>query len=323
MRPTRSRGGFTLVEIIVAAGLTVMLASLMLVVTHGALELWRRAQDAFTTDTHAAVVLDWIERDLQAAVVKEDGAVWLAVDIVNQPAALTNHGWVVAGALKPAGGMSDRSVPAGLSPGTFGLREARFGFSGAWLRFLTVNVESAASSPVAVSYQIARRPVSGTIAPGNTAAVRYSLFRSCVSPEATFATGYDLLAGYHHSGVVPPVQRAPGTLTNPHQADVIATNVVDFGVWLHAQDNGRNETRVFPVSASDVSYRARGASVPAIADVMVRVLTEAGAERLHQMENGVLVRPEEHADDGAWWWSTVEAHSRVYVRRIQLTAAAR
>lgn len=308
MNPGAKTKGFTLLELLVAVSVGLVLAGVMLAITVGTLELWRRTQDNFTTATQARLVLDFLERDLQAAIRRDDGRTWLAVDIHTAPSSLTNRGWLTAGAIKPADLTSQRYLPVGEESA---LAEARFGLSGAWLRFITTNVEAGGSLPTAVSYQIARRPVSGVITANSQGAVRYSLFRAAVTPAQTFALGYDVLtAGYGSGSGAPGGTRTAPTLTNPNTADVMATNVVDFGVWLYRRDNAGNLTRVFPATArGDAAFRANSiGSVPVVADVMVRILTEEGARRVAMLEQ-IGAGAEE-------WWNVVEANSRVAVRRM-------
>lgn len=329
----KSFGGFTLVELLVAAAITVILAALMLTVTVRTLEVWRGAQGRFTTDAQGQLVLDLIERDFQAAIFRDDGHTWLAAEVINAPGALSSHGWLTHGRVKPAGGESRRYVPMAAESEAPRIADARFGFSGVWLRFFTTNVEAKGSSnsggslPVAVSYQIVRRPASGAVSASNPAAVRYSLFRSVVTNELTWRTGFDVLAaGYGSLSSNPAATRSARSLTNPNAADVIATNVVDFGVWLHRRQVSGELIRIYPANDADAMHAAvTSGEFPDVVDVMVRVLTEEGASLLETLERGgdEVVRPAELADDAAWWWAIVEKHSRVHVRRIAIKADAR
>ncbi|MEO6994220.1 MAG: hypothetical protein ABI273_11355, partial [Lacunisphaera sp.] len=294
----------------------------------------QRNQNRFTASAQAALALDMIERDLQGALFRADGGTWLAVDVVSNSAALVPHGWLPSPSIKPATVESGRLVLV-VDDGTTPLiGNARFGLSGCWLRFVTTNVESGGTLPIAVSYQIARRPVSGTIAAGNPADVRYSLFRSAVSTSATFSTGYDVSAsGYGSASVSPSATRNPKTLTNPNNADALATNVVDFGVWLYARDDANGELRrIFPSDNTDMTHAAHAIGAvsddsrfPDVADVMVRILSERGAALLDEWENGGghVIRPANYASDAEWWWGMVEAHSSIYVRRIELRGGTR
>jgi prepilin-type N-terminal cleavage/methylation domain-containing protein len=316
-RAPRKRG-FTLVELLVAVAVTTLLAAALLGVTAGALNLWSRTQDRFSADTQVSLVFDFLQRDLSAALFRPNGGRWLAADIINSSAALANHGWLTPIGMKPET-ESSRYVPEGSGGTGPAIRDARFGRSGVWLRLFTTNLEAGASLPIAVSYQIAWRPLSGAVSTANPAAARYSLFRSAVSSNVTFASGYGSISS------TPPAQRSAGTLTNPNTAgDVLATDVIDFGVWFYARDAAGGLVRIFPVDNSDVSHTAGAvADFPVVADVMVRILTGNGANLVAAIEaGGVVHRPESFASDADWWWSTVEANSRVYVRRLNIRAVA-
>ena len=326
---------FTLLELLVAAVITLLLAGIMLSVTTGTLTLWHRTQDNFSSSTQARLALDLLERDLQAGVFRADGSnTWLAVDVINNPASLLNHGWQSAALMKPATAESQRELPTsvgGLDPV---LTDARFGFSGAWLRFITTNVEANGSLPCAVSYQIARRPVSGpNNSATNPAQVRYTLFRSAVAADATFVTGHDIVsAAYGSSSSAPSVARSASTLTNPPLSDALAVNVVDFGVWLHVRDSSGALRRIFPADNADLSHVARDAGsasdsnrYPEVAEVMLRILTDEGARLIDVMEqgNGAITRPSEFSNDAEWWWAVVETNSRVYTRRMGIKGPTR
>ncbi|SDS61169.1 prepilin-type N-terminal cleavage/methylation domain-containing protein [Opitutus sp. GAS368] len=334
MKRLANRCGFTLLELLVAVTITLVLAGLMLTVVTNTLNLWHRTQDKFSTATQAKLLLDLVERDLQAAVFRKDGGPWLAVDVINTPASLTSHGWLVpTTSIKPATTESQRLVPGTVGGATPVISDARFGLSGAWLRFITTNVESAGSLPVAVSYQIARRPVTGAISAASPADVRYTLFRAAVGAANTQTGGNNVTApSYASRSATPAGTRNQPTLTNPNGSDALATNVVDFGVWLHVRDTTTGGLRrIFPADNTDLVHVAQdpGAAAdanrfPDVADVMVRILTEQGATLLAQMENGAgrVTRPPNYASDAEWWWAVVEANSHVYTRRIEVRGTA-
>ncbi|MDI1250773.1 MAG: prepilin-type N-terminal cleavage/methylation domain-containing protein [Lacunisphaera sp.] len=317
--------GFTLLELLVAVTITLLLAGLTLMVTTGTLNLWRRTQETFTAGTQAKLALDLIERDLQSAICRQEanGTVWLATDVINVPGTLAgNHGWKTVPLMKPATAESQRLVPDpvnGLEPG---IADARFGLSGAWLRFIAATIESEneRALPRAIAYQVARRPVSGSVAASNPAEVRYSLFRTAISSQTTFADGYNVATAY------------AAALTNPGTGDdALATNVVDFGVWLYVRDAAGALRRIYPAYNADRSHAATDALAPGdanrfpvVADVMVRILTDEGARILDAMEraNGTITRPGNFGNDAEWWWAVVEANSRVYVRRVEVKGSA-
>lgn len=335
MKGSRSNG-FTLLELLVAVTITLVLAGIMLAVTTGTLSLWRRAQDNFSANTQAKLALDMIERDLETACCRKDaiGTVWLAVDVISSPGGLSNHGWQLAPMMKPATIDSQRLLPDPVNGVAPNISEARFGLSGAWLRFIGTNLEATGSIPVAISYQLARRPVSGTnVTMTNPADVQYTLFRSAVATDNTFASGNSVVAAaYGSSSPTSSTARTAATLTNPNTTgDTLATNVVDFGVWLYVRDAAGGLKRIYPADNFDLAHAATDAMAPGdsnrfpeVADVMLRILTEEGARIIDAMENnpGTVARPANYTNDSDWWWGVVEANSRVFTRRVEIKGGA-
>lgn len=327
--------GFTLLELLVAVSLTVAVVGMLLAVTLGVLRSWSRQRAGHEQAAAAARVLDAPERDLSAALWRSDGACWFAADVLDSPASLANHGWVPGSAvMKPASGGSLQLVPvdgAGAAP----LMTARFGLSGVWLRFVTTNVESDGGLPIVVAYQLVRRPVIGNPVATNAAPVRYALYRSAISNSETFANGYDVAATAYGStsntpsSAVSTAYRSSRNVTNPSHANLLASNVVDFGCWCYVRDGSGALVRIFPADATDLSHRAAGAAgapgarMPEVVDVAVRVLGEAGVTTVAAIERGRLTRPAAFASDAAWWWSVVESESQVFVRRVEIKAAGR
>jgi type II secretory pathway pseudopilin PulG len=336
MKPASSRA-FTLLELLVAVTVTLVVAGLMLSVTSGVLNLWRRTQAGHTQASTAKQVLDLLEQDLQSAVYRRDARRWLAADIIDSPAGLANHGWLATaiGPMRPAGGGSLLPLPPAGANNERLLMSARFGLSGSWLRFITTNVESGGSLPVLVAYQMIRRPVTGDPLASNASPVRYSLYRSAISNTDTFTVGYDVTSSGYASTTNNPTSasstayRAARNVMNPSHANVLASNVVDFGCWLYGRNPDGTLLRIYPAGPGDTSHQAIGNSLapdsryPEVADVMVRVLTDAGATQLEAIELGrIPSRPPAYASDADWWWAVVEANSRVFVRRIEIKGTA-
>lgn len=331
----RSIGGFTLLELLVAVTVTLVIAGLMVAVTTNVLSLWRRSQAGHTQATTARQVFDQLEQDLQSAIHRRDTNHWLAADILDSPGSLANHGWLSGpGLMKPANGGSLIPLPAAGAGGEGLLQNARFGLSGGWLRFVTTNVESGGSLPTVVAYQIVRRPVTGEPVATNPAAVRYSLYRSAVSNTDTFASGYDVTSGSYASTTNSPssasstAYRTARNVMNPSHANLLGSNVVDFGCWLYVRNPDRTLLRIYPAATGDTSHQAAGNSTaadsryPEVADLMLRILTEEGAILLEAIEAGRVPRPPSHDTDAGWWWDVVERNSKVFTRRIEIKGGA-
>ena len=331
MKNSRARRGFTLLELLVAISITLALAGILLSVTTGTLNIWRRVQGNFSNSTQAKLALDYLERDLHSALHRSDTTKWLAVELTDTITPLTNHGWSAApggaGRVKPISALSyNQPLPgaANVTVSLEGIAHAKFAIGGAWLRFITLN---SANFPVAVSYQLVRRPFAGTAV---TAAVpHYFLCRAEVAKDVTLTTGYDVTTPAYASGTITPgVTGAATTLANPALGDVLGDNVVDFGVWLYARTATGTLQLIYPnlTKAPGARYLAVGNGTlaagnvfPEVADVMVRILSDEGAVLLENMENG---RGRSAAATDVEWWALVEQHSQVFVRRIELKGGA-
>lgn len=332
MTRTRTIRGFTLLELLVAVTITLVIAGLMLAVTTNVLNLWRRNQASHTQATTARQVFDLLEQDLQSAIYRRDPNRWLAVDILDAPGSVANHGWLLGAELmKPANGGSLLPLPPVDANDIRSLPNARFGLSGCWLRFIATNVESGGSLPTVIAYQMVRRPITGDPVPANAAAIRYSLYRSAISNADTFVAGYDVTASAYSSpgnnpyGASSTLYRAARNVMNPGHANLLASNVVDFGCWLYLRNPDGTLLRIYPAGTGDTSHHATGDSTsadtryPEVVDVMIRILTETGATLLEAIEaNRIPVRPPQYGTDAEWWWGVVEANSRVYTRRIEI-----
>jgi type II secretory pathway pseudopilin PulG len=336
MKGAGASRAFTLLELLVAAAITLLIAGVMLSVTAGTLGLWRRSQSAHAQAAAARQVFDLIEQDLHAAVHRRDATCWLAIDILDTAAGLANHGWLLgAGNVKPGNGGSLRLLPPADGDGRRRLIDARFGLSGCWLRFVTANIEAGGTLPVVVAYQVARRPITGDPVAGNPAPIRYSLYRTAAGNVDTLGNGYDVTSPRYDSpdnrpfSALSSAYRNARNVTNPSHANLLASNVVDFGVWLYVRNSDGTLRLIYPSGAGDLSHHFVGNGVapearfPEVADVMVRIFSEEGAAMLEALETGRgAQRPAEFAGDAAWWWNVVETHSQVFIRRIEIKGEA-
>lgn len=333
--PLPMSSAFTLLELLIAVTITLVLAGVMLTVTTNVLNLWRRTQAMLAQAVTAKQVLDLVECDLQSALYRRNPSRWLAADIIDTTSGLANHGWLVgSGAMKPADGGSLRPLPLLDATGGSHISEARFGLSGIWLRFVTTNVESGGSLPTIVAYQMVRRPVTGNPLTTNSAPVRYSLYRSAVGNDDAFTNGYDVTASAYGSisntpsSALSSAYRTPRNVTNPSHANLLASNVVDFGCWFYLRDSAGELVRIYPSAAGDISHQAVGNNTdndsrfPEVADVLVRILSEEGATLIEAIETGRLVRPANYATDAEWWWGVVVANSAVFIRRVEIKGVA-
>lgn len=259
-RRARRRRAFTLLELIVAATITALIAAFIAVMVRNVSTTWTRASGRLGADAQARIVLDQLQLDLQGALFRDDGNVWLAAEPLDRT---SNSGlWDNTNAnpqrIKPAGGLSLQMTTANLA-------DARFGQAGVWLRFFTTsrgnNTSAAsASAPIAVGYQIIRRPTSIN-GPAATVPRGYLLHRAEVRPATennrpgTLEAGFNLdpnpaaptLYSQRSAGPNPNNDgsvygdpfglKAPGANNPPRNLDaVLADNVVDFGVRCYVRD---------------------------------------------------------------------------------------
>ncbi len=300
-----------MVELLVAAGLTMMIAMLCLTVLTSSLERWNRAQGLLAVEAAVRGVFDQLEQDLQGAVFRDDGGVWLAVSVQQTPG--VSGSWV----------MGTKPAATSLDPAASVLDDARFGVGGVWLRFITAN--SAPDSegngtdvPVAVSYQLIRRPASPS-----AQSVGYAIYRAQAGPKATFDAGYDLSAANYNT----PSDEigTAGNLVSPAYAQALVGNVIDFGVRFYRRETDPlsgnvSLVSIFPRNSLTLEYRVASgpkagpsaSPAPEVVDVFVRVVSPEGARQLEALEGGRL---------SGDWWKIATAHSWVFTRRIWLRAA--
>ncbi len=340
-----SRHGFTVIELLVAATVTAMLAGILLIMTNGVLNVWNRTSGLLGTNAQAELIFDVLTDDLQSAVRRNDGRVWLAVEILEDPVDIINHQWTdtsVSGNIKPGGTISRKREDP--SNANMPLEETRYGLGGAWLRFFT---GSSGDGTRAVAYQVARRRITGDPKdPGNPAPIRYMLYRSEYNVAETLARGFDLNpTGFFPTGV--GYTGSGNKLIDPPSAEVMGNNVIDFGIRLYARQlptgglpGGATLRPIFPADPStdewdnDVTgYLAVGLAqapgysggtrrdvYPDVVDVMVRILTDEGVKQITNLEDGFVLPPSSMTFEEAWW-AIAEEHSRVFTRRIFLNTS--
>jgi len=302
--------GFTLLELLVATALTVLITVTAAGVIASAFTQWNRTQGLLTTNAQAREVLDRLEQDLQGALYRDDGQAWLLATIQGE----TSASGVWVNGTKP--------IAASLHPAAERLADSRFGVAGTWLRFFTTAQSAqlatpAPGVPVAVSYQIVRRAPTPS-----SPRCDYLFYRAEVPPAESFESGYDLTSGAYTTGS--DATGAAGNVTRPAFGQLLATNVIDFGVRFYAcLPDGSSGERVlepiFPRPAAELEFSAQSSATvdsahcfPAVVDVFLRVLTEKGARQIAALETGRI---------SGDWWGMAETNSRVFLRRIKLKVA--
>ena len=281
--PSRRARGFTLLELLVAVGVTAAVALFIVAIVSNVSSFWTRSAGRMTAEAQARFILDQIALDLGGAIFRDDGNVYLAANIVSTANGNPGTPWQIAPSnAKQVGGVSldlaatRTDLPASVR-GQFSY--ARYSNGGAWLRFFTTRrgtndaasattALSTASAPVAVGYQLLRRfTATSTVAPGGTR-TGYMLHRVEARAAAVngrpgvFESGYQITSAAYTTSTATTNNGAqtgdPRTIqvvsTNTHNLDsVIGENVVDFGVRAYVRD-ARQPTGlrlVFPASDSN------------------------------------------------------------------------
>jgi hypothetical protein len=315
--------GFTIIELLVAAGITALLAGFIAVIVNNVSVVWTRSGNRLGTDAQARIVLDQLQLDLQGALYRDDGNVWFAADVLNNTGNSTL--WQAAPRNpKPPTNLSLQMTQPNIA-------NARFGVAGVWLRFFTTSrgsntaaTPATISAPVAVGYQLIRRFTATN--PANLDSTAYMLHRTEVRPAATgsgtslrpgvLESGFDITAAAYSGSTSssnnngsntadPRAIKTPGT-ARIFDA-VIAENVIDFGVRCYVNDSSvpGGLRLIFPANASGTLSNATNTPLrgrlpsntpttienydhlsifPDVIDVMVRVLTAQGATLIANIE---------------------------------------
>ena len=76
--------GFTVLELIVAVAVTAVLTGMLLLISTQVLETQSRTNAELERNQVAHFVLDQIQEDLQCALYRNDGNVWMALSLLNE-----------------------------------------------------------------------------------------------------------------------------------------------------------------------------------------------------------------------------------------------
>ena len=334
-QPSRPRcRGFTLIEVLVASGITVLLVGFMVAIVSNVTGFWSRTSGRLSAESQARYALDQLTLDLQSAIYRDDGATWLAASVPNNTATSSSV-WVTNGIQKPS--TATGTTNPTLTYGAPNIANATFDIAGTWLRFFTTKRGTNAdvttlSAPVAVGWQLIRR-ASAT----NTANIdrRYFLHRAEVTPANTLNTGFDItFPAYAGTAAATGNTGALGTARSVRipidVGTIIAENVIDFGVYLYTRPvagaTSSAPRRIFP-SGTETTHLANRpprngtptTEFPEEAEIMIRVLTDEGAAQITAFETGRLTLPAGRSA-AQYWWDIAVAKSQVFTRRVVLRA---
>lgn len=356
-RSVRATRGFTILEVIVAVGITAIIAGLIVATVTNVSGFWSRTSGRISAESQARYVLDHLALDLQSALYRDDGNAWLAATILpntSNTLTLWNTAGTTSTAIKPTNAAGSLQGIATAALSDVSPAGPRFGVAGTWLRFFTTKrganpasstattTATSTSAPVAVAYQIVRRATTAT--PTNFDR-RYLFHRSEVRPSGLSATqpgtlqaGFDITAAAYQPTASSTAVASPAEIRFPTLNSVIAENVIDFGVRMYVRTRNENSgalelTRIFPASNTDLTHTAtlppgikneandHTNCFPEVIDVMVRVLTDEGARLIDGYEKSPqrITAPQGRTAQ-QYWWDLALANSQVFTRRIVLTA---
>ncbi|MCB1121017.1 MAG: type II secretion system GspH family protein [Verrucomicrobiae bacterium] len=306
---TSSRSGFTILELLVAASVSVILLGLFLSVATNILDAWGSSRDSLSSNSTARIVLDTLASDLESVVLRNGDGVWLACDLLEIK---NNSGrWESAQYEKPTG---TQSLQIDFENPALTANDYRFGVAGSWIRFFASPIDASSTENGgdinAVAYQLIRRKPHSQ---ASEAEESYNLYRSIVRADYTLEEaiedhGYfiDQFDGASYEG------QAGEILSPRNDSSLLARDVVDFGVVFYATNALGNQEVLFPKIGGPREFRVPTDAVPESVQIFVRILDEEGAKQLSAYERGLIP-----SDDSDFWWNTVNQHSTVYTRWIQ------
>mgnify|MGYP001596088227 FL=1 len=275
-----SHSGFTILELLVAVSVTALLAAMLLNITSQVVSTQTKASGDLETNQVAQFILDRIQEDLQCAISRNDGNVWMAAKILTDE--LNSGSWVSSKSVNkpkeeskrvfiddwpdnawPSDQKGKKAKELAEANQQGSLVDSRFGVGGTWLRFFTqapeLDTTIRNSGEVrAISYQIVRYGLTGA----DTSRPRYQLFRSDVSAENTFDAGFSLhpVDGNYNSNNSNKL-RGASIIKNPISQETqgesptsfsLASNIIDFGLRAYIYRKNSDGTsflkQLFPIT---------------------------------------------------------------------------
>jgi len=300
MKQNRKRRGFTILELVAASAVSIILLALFLTVSSNILDVWGEGRDTLSSNAKARLILNTLASDLESAVLRNDTNTWLVCEI-HEPK--QEHGWIDSNKQKPDELIiEEEDKPESNKP--LAPSKYRFGTAGVWLRFFSSPQDANNEGDInAVAYQLIRDKPIGR---ATTLDTGYSLFRTVINGENTVDAVKEV-GGYKIN------QLSSGGIINPaSNQNLLAKDVVDFGIILYRLAVGEEDEVLFPTSKStqyQIPYREE--NIPDYADIVIRILDEEGVKRINAYERDLI--PTENED---YWWETAEAFSTVYTRRV-------
>ncbi len=306
----RSAQAFTLIEMVVALAVTAVIGYFFISIGRDFVRAWDNFGDAVSRETEARAALDLIAKDFESAYFQEGSDHMLAVDVLPDNGNASSD-WEVGPVERPSSSGYDTA-------------NHEYGWAGCWVRLFT-----STPSLKTVGYQIIRTTIRDSVG-----TPRYMLYRNMTltrdvvdNIESGLVDALDLTGSN-------ALYDVSGGVVNPTRSNILAVNVVDFGVRLYVYepdptsdpsdvDAPEGLRLIFPADGSSRlqdpipgSGAHRGSTFlgtnysdryPDVVEVFMRVLDENGADALSEMEE---------SGDNAQWEEIVAKNSKLYRRYV-------
>ncbi|NBB81143.1 MAG: prepilin-type N-terminal cleavage/methylation domain-containing protein [Verrucomicrobia bacterium] len=284
------KNAFTLIEIMVATAVMVVLVGLVIQITSQVLNVWNRSSGKLAANAQARIAMDLLTQDLETAVFRNNGMMWLEAtqEDLDNPFTISGYKTTTLKLFAPA---LDR--PEG--PGDI----------------------------CAIGYLLAyRNPIDGTASGEDQTFV---LYRNVVSPEDTFN---NLMGDPNQLTLDGGKWSEPniiGSGAGSEGGNFLVSSIVDFQITFYAADDGDPNTSEEIPPGSLIRFGGAsptvGVGAPgnfnrplAYADIMLRVLTD---EALAVINRGATAYEAAGYDD---WPEYIAANSEVFTRRVNFLA---
>ena len=298
-----------MIELMAALGVTAVIGYFFISIGSDFVIAWDHVGDSVARETEARGALDTIARDFESAFFREGDDVMFAVDVLGDDSGAKWEG----GAERPISDGFDSVLH-------------QYGWAGSWVRLFT-----AAPSFNAVGYRIIRTTIKDQVGEP-----RYMLYRNVATLKDTIEVADTALAAsstkvfdFNNDMYLD----GEGYVLGMDRGNILAVNVVDFGVRLYIYDSSEGGDPsgddapdglrlIFPedgssgLASSIEGLTHRGSTYlgtayvnryPDVVEVFMRVLNQNGADELLEMEE---------AGDNTLWEETVKKNSRLYRRYI-------
>lgn len=304
----KCRSAFTLIEIMVAAAITIIMVGLVIQITGEVLKVWNRSVGKLSTTAEARMAMELLTADLETALFVNKDQQWLRVE------------WD-----ETASQVGTPEVGQ-----TVGLKL----FSPAMDR-----TSGGLGNVCGIAYRLAKAVPYNSPSPDSEVEETYILFRSLEEPQNTF----DNLLGSGDSGPQITLGDENGNLPNFWTTDNIvspgnylAGNIVDFKIYIIGIDPATGEEIVLNSSGDvngfaafdntyegsiDNNYMYGGSDgltgvSPIFAEVALKVISDEGLEILELFSGPQLGAGTGYANVD----EVLRAHAEVFKRRVYFQA---